>query len=106
MMLTTTGRTSHQHREVMLSYLPEGGSFLVIGSNAGEPRHPSWLLNVRVEPRAVVNVGTGRHHVTARELEGMERESAWERFVAIEPAYGEYQRRTTRRIPVVSLDPL
>ena len=44
--------------------------------------------------------------VRAREAVGDERERIWSRFVAIDPAYEVYRRRTARRIPVVVLEPI
>lgn len=38
--------------------------------------------------------------VTVREVEGEERDLWWERAVEAYPPYPEYQRNTTRRIPV------
>jgi hypothetical protein len=41
----------------------------------------------------------------AHEAAGEEREALWQRIVAIDPAFAEYQRRTSRQIPVVMLEP-
>ena len=43
--------------------------------------------------------------VAVRELSGEERGRAFERFVAVEPAYGRYRQRTERTIPVFELRP-
>jgi deazaflavin-dependent oxidoreductase (nitroreductase family) len=51
-----------------------------------------------------VQVGNARYPVTARELEGADRDRLWARVVGTDPSYAEYQRRTTRRIPVVVLE--
>jgi deazaflavin-dependent oxidoreductase (nitroreductase family) len=77
---------------------------VVVGSYAGEDRHPAWWLNLLADPRAEVQVGNARYPVTARELEGADRDRLWARVVETDPSYAEYQRRTTRRIPVVVLE--
>ncbi len=41
----------------------------------------------------------------AREAEGDERTRLWDEFVRRENGYATYAQRTTRRIPVVVLDP-
>jgi hypothetical protein len=42
----------------------------------------------------------------AREVEEPERSLIYQRFVdVVDPSYGEYLTRTTRRIPVVALNP-
>ncbi|MDQ6880342.1 MAG: nitroreductase/quinone reductase family protein [Candidatus Dormibacteraeota bacterium] len=40
----------------------------------------------------------------AREAEGEERERMYAERVAIAPGFGEYQRNTSRRIPVMILE--
>ena len=42
----------------------------------------------------------------ARDAEGDERERLWAQMVAIYPSYTEYQQRTSRKIPVVVLEPV
>jgi hypothetical protein len=43
--------------------------------------------------------------VRAREAQGEERERLWKHVVATAPDYATYQQRTSRRIPVVVLEP-
>jgi F420H(2)-dependent quinone reductase len=42
--------------------------------------------------------------VRAREAEGEERERIWADRVAIAPGFGDYQRKTSRQIPVMILE--
>lgn len=86
-----------------LNYLTDAGRLIVVASYAGEDRHPAWWLNLLADPRAEVQVGTDRYPVMARELDGPERDRLWLQVVATDPSYQEYERRTTRRIPVVAL---
>jgi hypothetical protein len=44
--------------------------------------------------------------VRARDAEGEERDRLWELMVSAYPAYDSYQKKTTRRIPVVVLEPV
>lgn len=103
LLLTVTGRKSKTRRSTALNYLRDRERYAVIASNAGEPRHPEWYLNVRADPRVEIQVGRRRLKVTAREVEGAERDRLWSRVVAADPSYAEYQRRTKRRIPLVVL---
>ena len=104
LLLTTTGRRSGQPRTSPLMYLPRGDDFVVIASYLGEPRHPFWWTNLVANPSASVQIGSRQYRVTAREAEGREREDLWRAVVAKTPDYDEYQKRTTRRIPVVVLE--
>ena len=105
LLLTTKGRKSGERRTSPLMYLPRGKDFVVIASYLGEPRHPAWFLNLEANPVADVQLGSAHHRVRAREAEGSEREELWRTVVAKTPDYAEYQTRTTRRIPVVVLEP-
>jgi hypothetical protein len=44
--------------------------------------------------------------MVAREVSGEERAAWWDRAVAAYPPYAEYQRKTTRQIPVFVLEPV
>ena len=77
---------------------------IVTASYAGEDRHPAWWLNLQADPRAEVQIGTDRYAVTAREVGGAERDRLWARIVGTDASYAEYERRTSRRIPVVALE--
>ena len=105
LLLGTTGHKSGEPRTVGLSYLEDGGRYFVVASYAGEDRDPAWATNLEAQPRAIVTIG-GRHvPVTARALEGAERQAMFDRFVRADTAYGEYRERTTREIPVFELRP-
>jgi deazaflavin-dependent oxidoreductase (nitroreductase family) len=104
LLLVTRGRKSGERRTVGLNYLSDDGRLVVVGSYAGEDRHPAWWLNLLADPRAQVQVGAARYPVTAREVEGPDRDRLWALVVETDPSYATYQHRTTRRIPVVVLE--
>jgi F420H(2)-dependent quinone reductase len=106
LLLTTTGRKSGERRDVALNYLPDGDSYIVVASYAGEDRDPAWWRNLKADPNAVMRVGGKRLGVRAREADGPERERLWARIVATDPAYNDYQHRTKRRLAVVVLQPI
>lgn len=105
LLLTSTGRKTGQPRTNALMYMPKGEACVVIASNAGEPRHPAWWLNLAANPRATIQVGSEVRHVVAREAEGEERARLWADALEQEGSYAEYERRTPRKIPVVVLEP-
>ena len=104
-LLTTTGRVSGRLRTVPLCALRKDDAFVVIGSYGGLDRAPAWWLNLQREPRAAVQIGTRTQHVVAREAEGDERARLWTEVTTVAPGYLGYARRTSRRIPVVVLEP-
>ncbi len=105
LMLTTKGRKSGELRSVLLTYVADAERYVVFASHAGEEREPPWWLNLRAAREAEVHVDGRRMRVRAREAEGEERARLWERATSAEPNYAEYQKRTTRRIAVVILEP-
>src|SRR5688572_7198418 len=106
LLLTTVGRKSGEPRAVTLTYLEDQGRWIVVATYAGEDRHPTWWLNLAAQPRAQVTVGGRTVPVVAREVAEPERSVLYRRFVDdIHQSYGEYAARTSRRIPVVSLEP-
>ena len=49
-MLTTTGAKSGRTRTLPVLGLPDGEDMILIASNFGRPRNPSWYYNLRREP--------------------------------------------------------
>jgi deazaflavin-dependent oxidoreductase (nitroreductase family) len=104
LLLETRGRRSGELRRAALQYLDDGASRVVIGSRAGDTRHPNWWLNLVADPVATIRIGSRIQRVRARETLGAERDRLWRRFAEIYPRYDEYERNTQRRIPVVVLE--
>lgn len=111
MLITTEGRHSHRPRTTPVTYLRDGGRYLIFGSNLGRPAHPGWYHNLLASPQATIEVGSGDGHVRtlsarAAVLHGSERDLLYQRQSVISPAFRDYQERTSRTIPVVALYPL
>jgi len=108
MLLTTTGARSGEERISPLMYHRDGERYVIVASKAGAPDHPGWYHNLKANPVATVEVGadtgTETFEVRAREAEGEERERLFAERVAIAPGFGEYQRKTSRKIPVMILE--
>jgi F420H(2)-dependent quinone reductase len=104
LLLHHVGRKSGQERVAPLLYLPHGDDLVIVASYGGAPKHPAWLHNLRARPDTVVEVGRERRAVTAREATAAERERLWPALLDLYPAYGDYQARTEREIPLVVLE--
>jgi deazaflavin-dependent oxidoreductase (nitroreductase family) len=77
---------------------------LVVGSNAGDARHPGWCYNLAKNPEGVwAEVEGRRRQVTPHSLSGPERERAWSEVVEKSPTYGRYAAKTDRVIPIIRL---
>ena len=104
--LWTRGRTSGRERSVLLLYLDDGPRVVVGASYGGHSEHPQWWKNLLVEPNCRTwSAKRGAEVMVASELEGEERDEAWERLTAMYPPYEAYQQKISRRIPLVALSP-
>jgi F420H(2)-dependent quinone reductase len=104
-LLTTTGRRTGKKRTVPLCSIRAGDDVVVIGSYGGLDQPPAWWLNLQANPHAEVAAGRERRAVTARNADPEERAVLWAEVTTRAPGYLEYERRTTREIPVVILEP-
>jgi F420H(2)-dependent quinone reductase len=104
-LLTTTGRRTGKQRTVPLCSIRAGDDVVVIGSYGGLDQPPAWWLNLQANPHAEVAAGRERRAVTARNADPEERAVLWAEVTTRAPGYLEYERRTTREIPVVILQP-
>ena len=103
LLVTTTGRKTGRPHTVAVAYTRNGNDLVVIGSAGGLPGHPAWALNLRDRPQASVQLRDERFQVTSEWLDGQERERVWSQVVQLYPWFGDYQRKTTRPIPVIRL---
>jgi len=104
LLLTTTGRRSGEERTNALIYGRHGDDYLVVASKGGSDRPPSWFVNLRAQPEVEVQVKGDRFRAHARTATPEEKPEMWAEMASHWPAYDEYQRKTTREIPVVVLE--
>jgi deazaflavin-dependent oxidoreductase (nitroreductase family) len=101
--LVTTGRTSGEPRPVKLYVWPDGDDrYVLVGSSAGQPEDPAWVLNLRAEPRSTLRFSkTDERAGRVTEVpEGAERDRLWAMVVEAFRYYATYQRKTDRLIPL------
>lgn len=103
-ILTSTGAKSGVERVSPLVYVKDEDKFVIIASKGGAPTSPDWYHNLKANPSATLEVGTEKFGVTATEVTGDERDRLYAKMVAIMPNFAEYERATTRKIPVVVLE--
>jgi len=104
LLLTTTGAKSGKTRINPLAFTRDGENYVIIASKGGSPTHPDWYHNLVANPDVTVEVGTERIDVRARVAQGEERDRLYAAQAALMPGFAEYQRNTTRQIPVVVLE--
>ena len=104
LLLHTTGAKSGNVRVNPLVYTKDGERFVVIASKAGAPTNPDWYYNVLANPTVTVEAGTEQFQARAIAASEPERTRLFEQMAAQMPGFAEYQRNTSRTIPVVVLE--
>jgi deazaflavin-dependent oxidoreductase (nitroreductase family) len=104
-LVTTIGRRSGRRRTVALLYLMDGEDVVLVASKGGMSHSPAWYHNMMAAPDVDVEIGSATRPMRARRASDAEKAALWPRLVAMYPDYDDYQRRTTRSIPVVILSP-
>ncbi len=103
LLLTTTGAKSGQPRTSPIVHAKDGDDLVVFGSYAGADRHPDWYHNLVANPRVTVELGDESFEADAVVTDGEERDRLFAAQVAAMPPFAEYERKTSRVIPVVRL---
>lgn len=66
--------------------------------------NPAWYHNIAAHPdRVRIDIGGRTEDVTAEELHGAERESAWKQIAAASDRFAGYQEKTDRELPILRL---
>jgi len=104
--LTTIGRKSGQERSVIVGYLEDGQKLVVLAMNGWDEGHPSWWLNLKAHPDAMVRLsGERARAVRASEVAGDERDRLWQRWHEVNPELDGYSGLRSTETPVVVLEP-
>jgi len=105
LLLHTTGARTGRHRINPMMYQSVDGGYAVFASKGGAPTDPDWYHNLLAHPRVRAEIGTELVDLVARVAVGDERERIWNAQKAAYPGFADYERGTTRQIPVVVLEP-
>jgi deazaflavin-dependent oxidoreductase (nitroreductase family) len=76
---------------------------VIIASKGGAPTHPDWYYNILAHPVVTVEAGTEQFQAQATVTSEPERTRLFNLMVGMMPGFAEYQRKTTRVIPVITL---
>jgi deazaflavin-dependent oxidoreductase (nitroreductase family) len=105
LLLDHVGAKSGRQRTTPLVYMPDGENMLVVASKGGHPSDPGWMHNLRAHPDTQVQIGRDRLKVHARETGSEDSKRLWPRAAEYNPHWRRYRERTSRRIPLVLLEP-
>ena len=88
----------------MYQQLADG--YAVFASKAGAPTNPDWYHNLLAHPRVKAEIGARTVELLARVATGDERAQIWAAQKADYPGFADYERKTSRQIPVIVLEPV
>jgi deazaflavin-dependent oxidoreductase (nitroreductase family) len=104
--LLTIGAKTGESRESQLAYFHDSVDVVLVASNYGGDRHPSWYHNLRANPRCRF----GNEHFMATQVTD---QADYDRLFALAtrvyPGYSDYAVRTRavgRTIPILRLAPV
>ena len=103
-LLHHRGAKTGAERVSPLGYMPLDGGYAIFASKAGAPTNPAWYYNLVANPDTSVEVGTETVPVHARVAGPDERERIWTAQKQRVPQMAEYEKKTTRQIPVIVLE--
>src|SRR3954463_10993579 len=103
-LITTTGAKSGKQRTTPVVYTTDGDNAVIIASKGGAPTSPDWYHNLVANPDVTVELPDETFEARARVAQGDERERLWRAHADLMPNFDEYQKATTRQLPVVVLE--
>lgn len=104
LLLTTTGAKSGRAITKPLVYTKDGNRIVLIASFAGAPKNPAWFVNLVANPVLTIELGSERFQARATVTSGEERQRLYKNQAAQMAIFDDYQKKTTRQIPVVVLE--
>ena len=104
LLLETIGRKSGQPREIPIAYFFHEGKYLIVESNWGKDKHADWYLNLLKNPHAKLTVKGKTFPVQTHDAQGDEYTRLWDFATGKHPPYLNYQKMTSRHIPIVVFD--
>lgn len=103
LLVTIKGAKSGRPYTYPLAYSVDGDNFIIAASKGGSDTHPDWYHNLVANPEATIEVGADTYNVEATEPEGPERDRLYAQHATAYPQFWDYEKKTSRKIPVFSL---
>lgn len=106
-IVTNTGKKTGAVRKTPLMRVKDGGSYILVGSKGGAPENPAWVSNLRANPDVEIRDQEDLQQMRTREVtDPAERTRIWALAVEAFPPYADYEKRTSRTIPVFLAEPV
>ena len=106
LLLTMTGAKTGRTLVRPLCYSRDGNRIVVIASYGGAERNPPWYHNLVANPIVTVEVDNEKFKAKAAQVHGAERDRLFDAQSDLMPFFKDYQNKTRRQIPVLTLTPI
>jgi deazaflavin-dependent oxidoreductase (nitroreductase family) len=103
LLLHTVGAKSGLPRVNPVATIRDGDRQVIIASKAGADTNPDWYYNVLANPEVKVELGTEKFWARAEIAFDPERTNLYRKMASLYPGFAEYERKTKRVIPVITL---
>lgn len=103
LLLHHKGIKSGKQYVTPLVYLPKDGVSYIFASAAGADEDPQWYRNLLADPATEVEIGDDTVPVTVSEVTGADRDRIYAEQAGLMPGFADYEKKTTRTIPVLEL---
>jgi deazaflavin-dependent oxidoreductase (nitroreductase family) len=104
LLLNTVGSKSGQPRVNPVAFTKDGDKYVIVASKGGAPSNPDWYYNLIAKGTATIDVGGETVPVRATEVKGTRRDQLYAKHAERFPGFIEYEQKTTRKIPVLTLE--
>ncbi|MCK0516367.1 MULTISPECIES: nitroreductase/quinone reductase family protein [Williamsia] len=103
LLLHHKGIKSGKQYVTPLVYLPKDGVSYIFASAAGADEDPQWYRNLLADPATEVEIGDDTVPVTVSEVTGADRDRIYAEQAGLMPGFADYEKKTSRTIPVLAL---
>jgi len=103
LLITMTGAKTGRTLTKPLVYTRDGDRIVIIASFAGAPHNPPWYHNLIANPVITVELGAETFKARAEVAPASERQRLYDQQAKQMPIFADYQKKTTRQIPVLLL---
>jgi deazaflavin-dependent oxidoreductase (nitroreductase family) len=103
LLLTMTGAKTGRTLVRPLCYSRDGDRIVIIASYGGAPRNPPWYYNLVANPIVTVEVGVETFRARVAQVHDSERSRLFDAAAKLLPLFSDYQNKTRREIPVLTL---
>ena len=104
LLLTSIGRKTKKSRTTPLAYMKHNDDLVVMAPYARSGKYPHWYLNLKSDPRAIVEIMWRKRAVTAEEILDEAEKAEFLRLYVL-GLLGDLSEESFARIPVIRLRP-